>query len=185
VNFIVFALLAVLGLSVPTIGQGTVVFRNRVAGIFDAPFVDLCYQEIGPGVIPGMTAQLFLVNGSTLTALTPTTTFLGTSGEASKYLKGVDVMVPGAIGGSVTLRLRVYTGDSYEAGHAGGYYGESADFTATPSIAPNPPANLSGLGNNPISVFLCPEPSTVVLSIFGLGLLGVRRFTSGRKTKSA
>jgi hypothetical protein len=176
---IAFTLLASLGIAASVYGQGSVVFRNRVAGLFDAPMVNLHNPGTGPGIYPKAYAQLFWVKESTLIPLTPTTTFLGTSGEASKYLKGVDVIIPGATGGEITLRIRIFNGDCFEQNPTSGFTSESQNFTAIPAVAPNPPANLTGLGNTPISVFFwCPEPSTYTLLVIGfLGLAIHRRNT--------
>jgi len=165
--------IAAVMITASSYGQGAVVFRNRVAGSFDAPIVQASNPALGAGEIAGMKAQLFLVGaGGALTPLTPTTTFAATTGAAAKYLSSQDVIVPGATGGDVTLRLRVFNGDTYESSLA---QGESADFTATPGVAPNPPANLTGLGNNNILVTVVPEPSTIALGVLGLGALLLRR----------
>jgi hypothetical protein len=165
--------LAALAIAASSYAQGVVAFRNRVAGQFDAPIVLASDATRGAGEIPGMQAQLFLVGaGGALTALTPATTFAATTGAAAKYLSGKDVTIPGNTGTPATLRLRVFNGATYESSTA---FGESADFQVTPGVAPNPPANLTGLGNTAISVTVVPEPSTIALGVLGLGALLLRR----------
>lgn len=165
--------LAAVMMTVASYGQGAVVFNNRVAGTFDAPIVLATDATVGAGTISGMKAQLFLVGtGGALTALTPATTFRADTGTLAKYISSVDVIIPGNTGTPVTLVLRAFNGADYESSLA---RGQSAEFTVTPSVAPNPPANLTGLGNSPISVSVVPEPSTIALGVLGLGALLLRR----------
>jgi hypothetical protein len=60
-------------------------------------------------------------------------------------------------------------------------FGESADFLARPQVAPNPPANLTGLpfGIQVNTILSCPEPSVTALGILGLAGLLYRRYRKG------
>lgn len=70
--------LASLFLSLSAFAQGTVFFNNQTS-TGDAPVSwGWPVGDFGP-VGPGYTAQLFLVNGSKMTPLTPTTTFRDSS----------------------------------------------------------------------------------------------------------
>lgn len=167
--------LAAVMITVASYGQGAVVFNNRVAGTFDAPIVLASDTTVGAGTIAGMKAQLFLVGaGDVFTPLTPATAFRATSGQLAKYISSVDVVIPGNAGTPVTLVLRAFEGADWDSS-AALFRGESDRFTVTPSVAPNPPANLTGLGNTPITVAAIPEPSTIALGVLGLGALLLRR----------
>ena len=169
------ALTAVL-VSVSTFGQGTVFFNNRPS-TGDARVS----RQDGTGAGAGITAQLFLVNGSTLTPLTPTTTFRDTSAAAAFFVNALDLAVPGIPAGSpATLRMRAYStsAGSYDAALAGaGLYGESANVTIqalggiTPAGGIVPTPELAGLQG----FTLVPEPSTIALGILGAAALLYRR----------
>ena len=106
-------------LSWSSLGQGTVVFNNRVPspGI-DAP-VSRCD---GTGAGAGVNAQLFLVSASglaTYTPLFPATTFRTIGGPAAAYYvlpPQTPVSVPGIRAGEdATIVMRAWEGASYQA----------------------------------------------------------------------
>jgi hypothetical protein len=174
--------LAAVLVSVSTFAQGTVIFNNRTSA-GDARITLGSADGPAAGSVAGMTAQLFLVNGSTLTAVTPTTTFRDTPAAAQYFLQQVIATVPGvAPGGNATLRLRVWQGPSYEAAAGGNmmWFGESNDVlvntlggTPAGGGAPFPEPDLSGLQ----SFFLTqvPEPSTLAFGVLGAAALLYRR----------
>ena len=107
-------------LSISGFAQGTLVFNNRTA-TGDAP-VSLP-DGTGAGNLPGVVAQLYKVSaGGVLTPLTPTTTFRTTSLVAMYFVKEINPFVIDGVlpGQSVTVRMRVYQGSSYENAVASG-----------------------------------------------------------------
>ncbi|MGZ8940075.1 MAG: PEP-CTERM sorting domain-containing protein [Limisphaerales bacterium] len=168
---------AVLFLSLSSFAQGTVFFNNRTS-TGDARFT----RPDGTGLGAGYTAQLYLVNGSVLTPLTPTTTFRTTSAAAAFFVNAVDVVVPGVPAGSpATFRVRIFetAAGSYDAAAASMafLYGETADvqvaqlggITPTGGIVPTP--DLAGLQ----PLVAVPEPTTLALGILGAAALLYRR----------
>ncbi|MGZ8940077.1 MAG: hypothetical protein ACXW32_12770 [Limisphaerales bacterium] len=173
------ALLVTLLLSLSSSGQGVIFFINRTT-TGDARVTRFTPDGVGAGA--GFTAQLFLVNGSTVTALAPTTTFRDTSAATAYFVYPVDVVVPGIpAGSSATFRMRVFetAAGSYDAAAAspGFAFGESNDvfvdqlggITPTGGIVPTP--DLAGLQ----SFVVLPEPSTVTLGVLGAAALLYRR----------
>ena len=169
----VSVLVAVLFLTISSFGQGRVFFNNRTPS-GDVPFA----RFDGTGLGEGFTAQLYLVNGTTLTPLTPTTTFRNTSPAAAFFVNPLDVDILGVPAGSpATFRVRVFetAAGSYEAAAASSIYlfGETLDVnvpavggtTSAGSNIPNPP--LDGLSG----FVLVPEPSTVFLGVLGSAAL--------------
>ena len=170
--------IATILFSLSSFAQGTVFFNNRTS-TGDVPF--LRYPG-GPGLGEGFTAQLFLVNGPTLTPLTPATTFRTSSPAATPYINAVDIIVPNIPAGSpATFRVRVYetAAGSYDAAVSSGFmaYGETADVTVaqlggiTPTGGIVPTPDLAGLGG----FFFIPEPSTLALGLLGAAALLYRR----------
>ena len=171
------ASVAALLLSLSSFAQGTVFCNNRPS-TGDARFSNWD----GTGLGEGFTAQLFLVNGSTLTALTPTTTFRTTSPAAAYFINPLDIVVPGIPAGSpATFRVRVYNSaaGSYEAAV---HRGESNDVTVqqlggiTPAGGIVPTPELAGLQG----FALVPEPSIVPL-----GILGAAAFLFHRRRRTS
>lgn len=161
-----------------TFGQGQLTFANLLEGTTVFPMVSAANITAGAGVYmtqyPQLTAQLFLVReDGGLTALYPATTFLGETGEAAKYLIQVGVDVPGYTSGDVKLRLRVWDGSTTFA--ASPIQGDTGVFTATPTLAPNPPGNLTALDGRTLLVGNFPEPSAMALGFLGLGALYICR----------
>jgi hypothetical protein len=160
--------IAVLCSAIPSYSQGQVLFANRVvdAGL-DAPVFIMGTQQ-GPG--PDWTAQLFVVGPvGSLTPLIPTSTFqaAGTGADAilDRYWNAQVVEVPGVTpGNNVTFRVRAWltSAGSFDAAQ---FRAESADFTVTVGGGVLPPANLATLQG--FTVFIWPEPSTLVLGIIG------------------
>ena len=154
-------------LSLPCFAQGIIFFNNRTS-IGDAPIS----RPDGTGAGAGFTAQLYLLNGSTFTPLTPTTTFRTTSPAVAYFINALDIVVPGVPAGSpATFRMRVFeTACSWDAANAAGstfWRGESGDVQVPQLGVFNPPdgvptPDLAGLQG----FDLIPEPS-----IIGLGLL--------------
>ncbi|MGZ8920786.1 MAG: hypothetical protein ACXW3L_07370, partial [Limisphaerales bacterium] len=104
--------------SVSTFGQGTVFFNNRTS-TGDAQV----RRPDGTGAGAGVTAQLFLVSGSTFTALTPATTFRTTSAAAAFFVNSLDIVVPGIAAGSpASFIMRAYetAAGTWDAANAAG-----------------------------------------------------------------
>jgi hypothetical protein len=151
------------------LGQGSVVFNNRVPPIVDArvTFLD------GNGVGAGFTAQLYGgPAGSSieqLTPLFPVTTFRTVPAAALGYVFGEIVRVPDVpLGQSATFVMRVFDGSSWENATC---RGESNPITIQllGDIGSGVPiANLVGL--QPFLVDCVPEPGT--LPLFGLAAAG-------------
>jgi hypothetical protein len=171
------ALAAFLAIAASSYGQGEVAFatRNSLAGI-NIP-VNLPDGTTGPG--PAYSAQLFVVNGSTLTPVANSlTTFQapgsGAAAALSRYVQPVVASVPGSPGGTaLTMRIRAWqtSGGSFDAALT---RGESANFSVTLSAAPATPADLpsSIAGFNLVTI---PEPSTIALGVLGAAALLIRR----------
>src|SRR5688500_15686208 len=115
-------------LSISGFAQGTLVFNNRTA-TGDAPV--RLPDGRGAGEFPGVVAQLFKVSaGGVLTPLTPTTTFRGSSPPASYFVNEISPFVVDGVlpGESITVRMRVYQGSSYDEAVALGLFrGQSSD----------------------------------------------------------
>jgi hypothetical protein len=168
--------LAAVLVSASTFGQGTINFNNLVssAGI-DAPV----YKPdgvTGAGAGTQANAQLFLVTGTTFTALTPATTFRATpAGAAQRYVTPpAPVVVPNIAGGSqATVVLRAWEGASYDTATV---RGQSNPITITLGGGGSPPAvpaNLVGLTT--FNMTAIPEPSTMALGLLGAAALLYRR----------
>jgi len=167
------AALAALLVTVGTYGQGTLTFNNRVIPDVDAKVSN----PDGTGVGAGFTAQLYIVNGTSLTAITPSTTFRTASAAAFYYVNDPGVVtVNGVAGGaSVTLRMRAFNGADYASSTI---RGESNDFTIVLGGAgspPSTPATLIGLQGFSVKNVAVPEPTTIALGVLGLGALLIRR----------
>jgi hypothetical protein len=126
----------------------------------------------GEGAGAGYTAQLFVDNAGTLTALTPATTFRTDSAGASFFVldPGTPVTVPGfAPGTSAPLVFRAWETS------AGSYEAATIKGESRASIALGggllPPTNLVGLQG----FVMVPEPSTITLGVLGAAALLLRR----------
>ena len=177
-------------LSLSSFAQGTVFFNNRTS-TGDARVVQEWLPPPDLPLGPGYTAQLYLVNGSVLTPLTPTTTFreaTPTTPLAAYFIVPLDVAVPGIPAGSpATFRMRVFATahGSYEAATVSPLlgFGESNDvfvprlggITATGEIVPTP--DLAGLQGFMVMTTV-PEPSTFALGILGAAALLFARRSS-------
>jgi hypothetical protein len=172
---LLIALAAVL-VTAATYGQGTVRFANRdVTAGLDAP-ITLAGTTHGPGA--DYTAQLFLVNGTTFTALTPPSTFNASTGTiADKYIKPQDVTVPGVAGGSAAtfvVRAWLTASGSFDAAAS---KGQSAPVTVAAlggaGAPPSLPALLTGLQG--FEVTAVPEPTVIALGVLGAAAFMLRR----------
>jgi len=172
--------LAAVLVSVSSFAQGTLIFNNRTQ-TGDAPVT----RPGGAGAGAGITAQLYLVSGGTLTPLTPTTTFRTTSAAAAFFVTEINPFtITGILPGQpATVRMRAWetAAGSYEASIAPGSQflrGESNDVTisqlgGTPAGgAPIPTPSLNGLQGFALAV---PEPSTMALGVLGAAALLFRR----------
>lgn len=157
--------IAAVMITATSFGQGAVVFRNRVVGVFDAPIYIQGTTEGAATLFPSATAQLFVVGGQGTIGLIPdaVTTFAGTTGLAAAYLRSADVLIPGNTGGAVQLQVAVFNG--------GDEIGRSTVFEVLPGVPPNPPSNLTAL----TTFEVVPEPSTMVLGLLGAAALLFRR----------
>ncbi len=152
------------------LGQGQVVFANKVGTTVDAP-VFLNFPSPGGGPGPDYSAQLVLVNeNNSITPLVPISTFrtdgIGAASIADRYWESKLVDVPGVQPGANTtffVRAWLTAAGSYETAqlldHA-----QSNPFTITVGGGTLPPSNLTTLTS---FVFPLPEPSTITLGIIG------------------
>ncbi|HEX7859688.1 MAG TPA: MYXO-CTERM sorting domain-containing protein [Verrucomicrobiae bacterium] len=179
-NLLVTISALIIGLSAHA--QGTIQFStfNSARGV-NAPFYAPggTAGGIGIGSLGTVNAQLFLVGtGGAVTALTPATTFNTAGGAASRYvlIPTSNVIVPGVpAGGSATVLMRAWMGDSYETATI---RGQTAPLTVNNlggippgGGAPLQPAVLAGLQG--FEVF--PEPSTLAFGLLGAAALLLRR----------
>jgi len=165
--------IAALMLSAAAYGQGAVNFANRLSGVFDAPVLAPNGTD-GAGTL-GAVAQLFLVNGTTLTPIGTAISFRGASGATAKYFDGGALDVAGTtVGGNATFRVRSWVGASFAAATT---KGESADFTVTGLGGGTLPAsNLDTLKG--FTLVTVPEPTTIAL-----GFLGAAALVAARRRK--
>jgi hypothetical protein len=151
-------------LSVSTLAQGTLIFNNRTP-TGDAPVI--LPDGSGAGNLPGVVAQLFRVSGGgVMIPLTPTTTFRTTSPAATYFVTEISPFVVDGVlpGQSVTVRMRVYQGSSYDTAVASGLpHWESNDVV------------ISQLGGTLENGQMLPTPSLNGLS-FGGTLTPTLRF---------
>jgi hypothetical protein len=172
--------IAAVMVAAATYGQGQVNFSNRVgAEGLDAPVLVLGTQN-GPGA--GYSAQLFLADasGTTFTALDPASTFFAPTATAptrDRYWQGTTVTVPGVTSGNATFRVRAWetAAGSFDAASKSTTFGfgESANFQAEVTTAPNPPKALVNLQG--FTVTVVPEPSVIALGVLGASALLLRR----------
>jgi hypothetical protein len=162
---LIIALAAVM-ISVASYGQAQLNFSTRVAGAVDFP-IFAPDGTTAAGLLGNVSAQLYLVDGATLTPLQPTTTFRTAAGGEA-YLSPVSVTIPGNAGTPVQLVLRAFQGSNYDTALI---RGETSPFSATPALAPATPTALTGLGTGRLQLEVIPEPSTYALAALGLGAL--------------
>jgi hypothetical protein len=164
-------------------GQGAIVFSTHTgsgATQVDAPAT--LGVENSRGLGPAYSAQLYLVNATSLTPLFPITTFnaagSGVLAIADRYVVPRDVTVPGVpSGANVTLRMVAWEtslGGTYETVRdiGLGFSGQSPDLSVTLGGGLLPPANLVGLQG---FVIRFPEPTTLALGFLGAAALFIRR----------
>jgi len=168
---LILAVAAVM-VSVAVFAQGELTFNNRVTGVVDARVTFADGPNIGQGVGAGYTAQLFGgADASSLTPLTPATTFRTSSAAAQGYVTSVGVIVPNIGPGSkATIVMHVFDSANKDIGKSG-------PITITLGGGVLTPANLEGL--QPFTVTgggaIIPEPSTIALAALGVGALLLRR----------
>ncbi|MDA1274322.1 MAG: PEP-CTERM sorting domain-containing protein [Verrucomicrobia bacterium] len=173
IAFLVAACFACLKLN----AQGTLLFNNFVPGVVDGRFT----WPSGSGFGADWTAQLFLVPSvfeRTLIPLFPTTTFKTGSKAELGYVFPVVVAVPDfAPGEKVLVEMRA-TLDQCVA--------RSGFVNVSLGGGDLPPAPLVGLSSISFIGGTCiPEPSTVLLSLIGGGVLfwrHIRRKRDGPET---
>jgi len=161
-----------------TYGQGQVNFSNRVgAEGLDAPVFIEGTQD-GPGA--GYSVQLFLAGTSGLTPLDPASTFFAPTATAptrNRYWQGTTVTVPGVTSGNANFVVRAWetAAGSFDAAKSGNQFGwgESGQFSAEVTTAPNPPKALVNLTS--FNVRVVPEPSVIALGILGGAAVLLRR----------
>lgn len=173
-------LLLIAALSAATVGvlaaDGQVNFNNRVTTAnIDAPISNVGGAKLEGA---GFLAQLYI--GDTEASLAPvagTATFR--TGAGAGYITGGGARTIVGSDGVKVYKAQVRAWDAaggatFEAAvGAGKNAGKSNVLNVTPTVAPNPPADLVGLqafslaGGTPV----IPEPSTIALSLLGLGAL--------------
>jgi hypothetical protein len=167
---LIIALAAVL-VTVASYAQGSVNFSTRVTGGINAPV----YMPDGvTGVGPGYSAALFLVSGGTAT-LVPSSATVFRSGAGAAYI--VPAVAQFTEAGPVTLKIRAWdtSAGSYEAAIAQNKgFGESAEFSVTPTAPPGFPTDLPASVQG-FNVTIVPEPTTLALGALGAAALLFRR----------
>ena len=173
-------------------GQGIVVFQNS-GGIFGEPLpIDrfVYFGEVGGEklvgtnyaaalyyTLPGLT-DLILVPGAIRLFRLPTTTLPGTWNPQPN----VGAILPGVpIGQPTFLQVRVWDIQQFETWEValagGGLHGESNPFGyVPPQLGGDADSTLKGLR----AFAVIPEPSTLTLSLLGLGSMGVWWFARRR-----
>jgi len=157
--------------------DGLINFINKsTAGGVNAP---VTYDASSPAALvgkgvetaSGLVAQLFLKNaGGSFDALTPVAGFK-TGATAAGVWDLKSITIPNATA-NMTFRVDVFdAGTSFDT--ATSYKGRSAEFTASPGIAPNPQAFLANL--QAFTVTPVPEPTTLALGVLGAAALLARR----------
>jgi hypothetical protein len=161
----IVALVALVGTTLSTFGQGAVVLGN-LTGTVDAPI------SRADGSAPGAAgrAQLYLADSNT--PLTPATTFLDVAGF-EKYLTQTDVVIAGNNGTPVNLVLKAWIGAAGSNFDTATERGFSNTISVTPGVPPATGADLVGL--QAFSMTIIPEPSTIALGILGAAALLLRR----------
>jgi len=158
--------IAALLMTAATYGQGTVNFANRLSGVFDAPVTQVGNTTLGIGEIPGTTAQLLLVNGTSTTPVGSAIAFRGTTGALAKYFDGGALDVTGtSAGGTATMFIRVSGPQVITK--------DSAQFSQPLGGGTLPPENMAGLTG--FSVVVVPEPTTIALGVLGAAALVAAR----------
>jgi len=161
--------IAALMLTAAAYGQGSVNFNNHVSGEFDAPIFAPNGTD-GAGTLGAM-VQLFIVNGTSLTAVGTPISFRGSSGALAKYFDGGSLDLPGTTaGGNVTLAVRSWVGASYDTA---GTKAQSLNFDVTNLGGGLLPA--SNLDNMKGFTLVTPEPTTVALGVLGVAALFAAR----------
>ena len=174
--------LAAVLVSASTFGQGTINFNNLASGAtppINAPI--LRPDGTGAGLAPGgSSAQLYLVSGSTFTAIPTVLQFRTSPAAAAGYVNnGGTVQVPNVAGGTaVQVVVR-----AWENGAAGGATwdtaltrGQSAILNLTLGGAGSPPSVPTDLvGLTSFTMAVIPEPSTMALGLLGAAALLYRR----------
>lgn len=169
-------LIAAVVFAAESLGQGTVVFRNIVSGLYDAP---LYLEGSSDGLAtryPTATAYLFVAGGEGAPGFVPNsaTSFAAVSGFGSAYLRQKDVTIPGNLGGEVELQIVIYSG--------GAQIYWSSPFVAYPGVPPGGAAQLGGhAGGLNLDSFSSgtwiPEPAAPLIALIGAAaLLWRRRF---------
>jgi hypothetical protein len=172
--------IAAVLVSVSAFAQGTVTVGNRNLTTGGNQPITLPNGD-GPGLSGGQ-AQLYVLQGTTYTAVGAPINFRSTSAAAAPFLEVVpDVVIPGVPPGSpATVQLRAWVGGaSYDA--ATQFKGSSADIhlaqlggdpgTGAPPITPPDLSGLTGFQLQPV----VPEPSTIALAVLGASALFIRR----------
>jgi hypothetical protein len=159
--------------NISAFAQGQINFNNLNA-LTDPAGYGFYFGTIPVGQLGGgMTAQLFLVNGSVLTALLPTTTFFTDPG-AEFLLQPVDITVAGVEPGTTAdfvMQAWDSAFNSYAAADAANRLrGQSVVFSNKVGGGTLPPENTVFPG-----FALIPEPSTIALGLLGAGALLLRR----------
>jgi len=103
------------------------------------------------------------------------------------YFLGGPKTLPGAVGAPILAQVRVWDtrfGATYEqARDSGGEFGFSNPFQVTPLVPLATPANLVGLQGFRLQAI--PELSSVILAIFGTGIVFSRMWMRARRVASA
>ena len=179
-NHIVTGLLIITTAS--ALAQGTVTFNNNVLSPIPLVYLGDPSANI-PLVGTNYVAQLWAgTNAASLAAVSgsiskfrpPTTLSPGT--WAGKPTLALPL---GGVGIPITLQVRVWDASvytTYAASAAAGYGGSSTPFTYTElGGPPGPPSDTFMKGLTSFGVVPVPEPSTILLGLFGTGALLLRR----------
>jgi len=171
-------------LAVSAFAQGTVDFRNRIAGTLDVPVFDV-------GGTTKLAGANFTVNLWYSATLAGTYTMLDplgagamrTGAGAGYWTYGADFArtIPGiAPGATAYIQVRVWdstSGATYDAAvTAGGKVGQSTAFSVVLGNVGSPPSVPAYmLGFTGLTMTQVPEPATFALLALGAGALLIRR----------
>ena len=151
--------LAIFFAGLSAYAQGQVNFRTHIAS--DTPPIDFKILDLFQTPAVGWFAQLVAVSGNSITPMTEPPAIVNAAGYVSAGAATFAGLAPGT---SANLVLRAWTGASTYEGAA--LKEQSAQFSVTFAIPPNPPGDLLSLGTG--ALFILPEPTTLLLGVLSL-----------------
>jgi hypothetical protein len=160
--------LAILSICVSACAQGQVNFNTHIPS--DTPPIDFKFFTGWPDLRPvaGWYAQLVAVNGSSYQPMIEPPAIINAAGYVSAGAATFAGLAPGT---SAFLVIRTWTGSSTFDGAI--WKVQSAQFSVTFAVPPNPPGDLLTLGTG--GVVWVPEPTPLALGALSLSVLLICR----------